>query len=927
MTGHVPFDASSDWTNPYCQNTSNDPLVDKMIGNAYHVVRTIYCNLGNLKLIYDFLNQYGMVLGVKSETELKALTTKASFVRLYGFDNTNKRIVTDYLYVDGDRTGIIPDDPKSTGSWILVATSNSGGGTDDGKATPPYIPYVYNKGSALGGETTIPVPAETVGVPMIVIEGYTNFVGYGFTYDPLTLTVTLAQPLEPGDEVVLMLTGTPAVPDNPNINDWIQFNWLYNGGSAVGGEQVIDIPYTFQSVPAIYKNGARYYAGLVDKSYAVDTTNQRILLTEALATNDRLIVTIGGEAESIVITDRTIQEIARSANVKDSEVILSTNTTQYLNGMKVVFDEVAQKSYGLPTLPTNVYINTVSNGKLTYSPGNITVDLIPLPNSADALRATLASSTGSSLVGHGSTTVKAALDELLSKPYISAEMFRDGIRTDQQIITDANAYAASVKKELYIPGDKTYVVDGVTATTIWRGKGKISRKTGSTGLLVNVGNGGSLFDITIDGGAGNTNTALETVKVSATTRFDIVGITLENTPGHSISLVELPFQFAPSRVNACIITGAAKGQQGAVGTGIYSYNSGNVDIEHNSVTHKGGGILQQGNRRSVSNSNVCYNSIVECYADALGMVLITEAEDQQAYEKLVVTHNRIKDCGGNGLALQADYVSASNNIVTGCGTETYHQGILVNANGCTISSNVVTANAGVGIDLGDCRKCMAIGNIVEENGWIGIEVNSCESTVVMGNVLNRNFKGKTAGPLQAAILVHKGTGGYPFLGDCRDVTIVGNSIGGGDGQNFAILVADTNCYNIVIGSNTCKSAGLLDDIVTRSPDIIAHGNYTRWDALGMARATLSDTNGQLTMPSVADVVQVNSTAGKSATNLVMSDSGVAYKGRVVRLVAVAGFVLENSAGSGGNISVGSSKTLTAGQFIKLYFDGTVWKES
>lgn len=907
--------------NSCCGN--DGALVEHFIGTAYDVVKTVYDNLGILQYIYDFLNQHGVLVTVDSVDELKALNTDMKYARVYTFSNTAGYGYTDYLYVEGNNSGVVPNDPDATGTWVVVASSSTGGDSGSGNA---YIPYVYAQGSALGGETTIAVPNGTVGVPFIIVEGYMNTVGYGFTFDTVTLTVTLTQPLEEGDEVVLLLTGTPAVPDNPNISNWVTINWLYNGGYAVGGEQVIAIPYTFEAIPAIYKNGARYYAGLADKSYTVDAANQRILLTEALATNDRLIVQIGGESTTFIMTDRTVQEVARSANVHDNEVILSTNSTQYLNGMKVVYDVVAQKIYGLPTLPTNVYINSVSNGQLTYSPGNITVDLVPVPNSADFLRAELAESTGSSLVGYGTSTVKAALDELLSKPYISAEMFRDGVRTDQEIITDANAYAASVKKELYLPGDKTYVVDGVVATTTWRGKGKISRKTGSTGVLLDIANGGSLFDITVDGGSGNTNTALETIKVSATTRFDIVGVTLENTPGHSISLVELPFQFAPSRVSKCIITGAANGRQGAVGTGIYSYNSGNVDIEHNSVTHKGGGILQQGDRRSVSNSNVCNNSIVECYADGLGMVLISQAEDQQAYEKLVVTHNRIKDCGGNGLALQADYVSASNNIVTGCGTETYHQGILVNANGCTISSNVVTANAGVGVDLGDCRRCMVIGNIVEENGWIGIEVNSCESTVVMGNVLSRNFKGKATGPLQAAILVHKGTGGYPFLGDCRDITIVGNSIGGGDGQNFAILVADTNCYNIVIGSNTCKSAGLLDDIVTCSPDIIAHGNYTRWDALGMARASLNSGTGALSMPSVADVVQVNGSG--SATNLVMTDSGVPYKGRIVRLVAVAGFTLENSAGSGGNISLSASKVLTAGQFIKLYWDGTGnWKES
>lgn len=408
MNSHTPFDANQDWTNPYCHNSSNDPMVDALLGNAYHVVRTVYCNLGNLKLIYDFLNKYGMVLGVKSEAELKTMPTSASYVRLYGFDNTNKRVVTDYLYVDGDRTGIIPDDPSATGSWILVATSNSdnGGDGDGGKASPPYIPYTYNNGSAIGGETTIAVPNGTVGVPMIVVGGYTNLVGYGFTYDVASLTVTLAQPLEPGDEVHLFLTGTPAVPDNPNVTDWVQINWLYNGGYASGGEQVIAIPYTFESVPAIYKNGERYYAGLADKSYTVDVANQRIILTEPLAINDRLIVQIGGESTTLIMSDRTIQEVARSADVHENEVILSTNTTQYLNGMKVIYDVVAQKIYGLPTLPANVYINTVSNGQLTYSPGNITVDLLPAPYPAlTALKQyqdSLASEQGTSRIGHKS---------------------------------------------------------------------------------------------------------------------------------------------------------------------------------------------------------------------------------------------------------------------------------------------------------------------------------------------------------------------------------------------------------------------------------------------------------------------------------------------------------------------------------------------
>lgn len=349
-------------------------LVEHFIGTAYDVVKTVYDNLGILQYIYDFLNQHGVLVTVDSVDELKALNTDMKYARVYTYSTAAGYGYTDYLYVEGNDTGVIPNDPNATGTWVVVASSSTGGG--EGSNAPAYIPYVYAEGSALGGETTIAVPNGTVGVPFIIIEGYMNTVGYGFTFDTATLTVTLAQPLEVGDEVVLLLTGTPAVPDNPNISNWVTINWLYNGGYAVGGEQVIAIPYTFEAIPAIYKNGERYYAGLADKSYTVDAANQRILLTEPLATNDRLIVQIGGESTTFIMSDRTIQEVARSVNVHENEVILSTNTTQYLNGMKVIYDVVEQKIYTLPTLPTNVYINSVSNGQLTYSPGNITVNLL-----------------------------------------------------------------------------------------------------------------------------------------------------------------------------------------------------------------------------------------------------------------------------------------------------------------------------------------------------------------------------------------------------------------------------------------------------------------------------------------------------------------------------------------------------------------------
>lgn len=357
--------------NTCCGNEAG--LVQKFIGTAYDVVKTVYDNLGEIQFIYDFLHKYGVLITVDSVAEMEVLPVTAKYTRIYSTTQAGKRTYTDYLYVDGDRTGIIPTDPNATGSWIVVGTSTSNGNESGG-----YIPFLYNDGSALGGETTITVPEETIGVPFIIINGYTNYVSKGFTYSVSDLEVTLAQPLEAGDEVIMLLTGVPAVPDNPNIDNWTVINWLYNQGAAVGGEQAIQIPYTFQDIPAIYKNGLRFYKGLSNNSYTIDAANQRIILTETLATNDRLIIQIGGELVTLEASDKTVQEIARGFNIKDSEVILDNDHTTFLNDKIVVYAINQQKSYKLPVIPSNVTISSVVDDQLTYVPGNVTVTLIPI---------------------------------------------------------------------------------------------------------------------------------------------------------------------------------------------------------------------------------------------------------------------------------------------------------------------------------------------------------------------------------------------------------------------------------------------------------------------------------------------------------------------------------------------------------------------
>lgn len=282
---------------------------------------------------------------------------------------------------DGNSSGALYVDTLNTAGNTFItlqgrgvdSTSGSGGGGSS------FIPWVYNGGSANGGELTLTVTENTVGVPEIFINGLHQEVGLGFTFDPDTAVITLADQLEEGDEVIAHLSGVPANPDNPNIDNWHVVNWLYNEGSAIGGEQVLVIPYTFQTVVAVFKNGLRYVANLLDESFSFSTSAQSVTLTEALVPGDRVVVQIGGEFSVIEMSDRTLYEVARSANVPDSAVILSNDQVTLLNGKTTIYDVVAKKIWAIPAgIPSGATVGSISGSTLTYSPGAVPVTLVEL---------------------------------------------------------------------------------------------------------------------------------------------------------------------------------------------------------------------------------------------------------------------------------------------------------------------------------------------------------------------------------------------------------------------------------------------------------------------------------------------------------------------------------------------------------------------
>ncbi|MCI2235063.1 hypothetical protein MKK42_23770 [Escherichia coli] len=243
---------------------------------------------------------------------------------------------------------------------------------------PHQIPYTY---TATGGEKFISLPFYPV-TGIVTINGGMQVPLDNFEIDGNTLNLGCA--LSKGDVVFCLFDKILSPEDYKTGIRIYKFQ-------AIGGETEFTPDYTSYGVQSLYIGG-EYKTPEIEYSY--DSTTGKVSLQTALTTGVWVVAEMSVKQPNISpLFDRSIQEIARAANVKDSEVILSTDSTQFLNDKKVVYDVTEQKAYGLPSLPTNVCISSVSNGQLTYSPGSVTVDLTPVPGSTELLREELASNT------------------------------------------------------------------------------------------------------------------------------------------------------------------------------------------------------------------------------------------------------------------------------------------------------------------------------------------------------------------------------------------------------------------------------------------------------------------------------------------------------------------------------------------------------
>ncbi len=298
------------------------------------------------------------------------------------------------LYGSTEDMAITTDNVSATFTWSGPEQGwviTSGVGLGQGRV---YSREIFTK--ILASETS----AVALNTPPTIVDVYADGKRLAESKYSLDGNVITFSPSLPANTELQVIEYTPIQLGNSGGSGSSTITWVYNGGSAIGGETEITLDVVVDDVPAIDINGSRQYKNL---GFTFDPLTSKIYLAQELEPEDEVVVIINGTPNIYNQIDHTLREVARATNVKDSEVILSSDTTQSLNGKKIIYSVSEQKAYSLPTLPSNVFIESVESGKLTYSPGSIKVDLLPLPNDSavteQAILNQLSAIEGESLIG------------------------------------------------------------------------------------------------------------------------------------------------------------------------------------------------------------------------------------------------------------------------------------------------------------------------------------------------------------------------------------------------------------------------------------------------------------------------------------------------------------------------------------------------
>lgn len=498
----------------------------------------------------------------------------------------------------------------------------------------------------------------------------------------------------------------------------------------------------------------------------------------------------------------------------------------------------------------------------------------------------------------------------------------DGLTDDTVAIQSAINAAAVNGGDTFFPSG-TYVASGITLKSQVNlvGVKKVSAlklKNGSTSPLI-TGNNVSDFSITnlvLDGNkAGQTNASgLDVVSLSSCQNSIIASCEIKN--GYSAHGIEL--------INCHNIDILSNYIHDNGGNGVIYTNSHYLDIADNEIDHNGqrgisdyGTVTNGSYNIRIQNNQISYSTnegVGFNFADSVNLTPCTIYAN--------VENNQIFNNNEHGIVAKCNYSSIVGNQVIGNGNNSATQGIVVQANYTTIAGNLVDSNKGVGIDLGNCLRCVISGNLVTSNGCLGIEVNSTEDTSVVGNTVLFNNATNYGLANTAGIQVHTNnqTG---WTGFSQNVTVTGNRVSTGTNQVYGIYVDSSSKY-VVISDNAVKGGGNTADIRSDSPSVRDVGNIT--GASEPDIISLS-SNYDMVVPLSVDFFEIT---GTTTINTIKFDGNILPAGKRITVMFNGALIVNNvtTANPNGNIrlSGGTTLTTTVGTILELVCDGTEWKE-
>lgn len=266
------------------------------------------------------------------------------------------------LYGSTEDMAITTDNVSATFTWSGPEQGwviTSGVGLGQGRV---YSREIFTK--ILASETS----SVTLNTPPTIVDVYADGKRLAESKYSLDGNVITFSPSLPANTELQVIEYTPIQLGNVGGSGSSTITWVYNGGSAIGGETEITLDVVVDDVPAIDINGSRQYKNL---GFTFDPLTSKITLAQELEPEDEVVVIINGTPNIYNQIDYTLREVARATNVKDTEVVYFS-VGAVLSGYKVIYDKVTQRSYFIPELPTGTTaVSLSSSAVLVHSAGSV----------------------------------------------------------------------------------------------------------------------------------------------------------------------------------------------------------------------------------------------------------------------------------------------------------------------------------------------------------------------------------------------------------------------------------------------------------------------------------------------------------------------------------------------------------------------------